>query len=392
MSFRFSAAHSSGIRKSNPKPPSLRRNSSSPFQNLPRRKPNQTLQSKEQAAINDDDLFGDQLEDLGLVQALATDLTLRDVAQAMSYIKSKMFSKLPEERSGMNSTRVAEVLNFQRNIPPIVTVAHVQALLNSPTTVEREIAELVKGGAIRKIVVPGRGGMGEGLILVKDLENMIRSSLLQVEVQKRFIDLLRRKPTALKIARDDLSAEDTKVIMYNGFITSATPHWTTGDVFSRPTDGSRGTATSVAAVSRAASGSLAAVGGEGAVHAAGGSGGGASVPGFGDFNLATPSTGIFLKLLAGTKSHLVSLLGKSKCKEAPLTLLRERWDGGVATNDAQGQARRIRGEYGGVLPGRTRKWKTYYGVEFQWVLEEAVGDGLVEVFNSGSVGRAVRAL
>jgi len=155
----------------------------------------------------------------------------------------------------------------------------------------------------------------------------------------------------------------------------------------------RGTLTSIHSISKAASGSLAAVGGEGAVHAAGGSGGGfQSLPGTGDFTLALPSTGPFLKMLTSARAHLVSLLTKSKFKEAPLDFLRERWDGGIAADDAATTSKKSRGEFIGVLPGRTKKWKQFYGLSFEWVLEECVGAGMVEVFETRSVGRGVRAI
>jgi hypothetical protein len=99
-----------------------------------------------------------------------------------------------------------------------------------------------------------------------------------------------------------------------------------------------------------------------------------------------------LKLVANARAHLLSLLGKSKFKEAPESLLRQRWDGGIAADDAQSTARRNRGEFAGVLPGRTKKWKQFYGISFEWILGECVGAGLVEVFDTGSIGRGVRAL
>jgi hypothetical protein len=395
MSFKFSAAHSSRIKKST-KPPGLSRSSSSsPFSSLPRRKPIQRSATKPETSHDedDDDLFGDRLDDVGFVKALATDLTLRDVAQAILYVQGKMWSKIPEERAGMNSTRIAEVLNFRSSLPPIVTVSHVQALLNSPTTVEREIAELIKGGAIRKIVVGGRGSIGEALILVKDWDNMIEKSNLEASVKEKFIALLHESPAQLKIPRSQLSNDEAKALMHAGFLTSSTPAWTSTDVFSRPGDGSRGTITSLNSISKAASGSLAAVGGEGAVHAAGGSGGGARpLAGTGDYSLALPTTGPFLKLVANARAHLLSLLSKSKFREAPESLLNQRWDGGIAADDAQSTGKRNRGEFAGVLPGRTRKWKQFYGITFEWILGEGVGAGLVEVFDTGTIGRGIRAL
>jgi hypothetical protein len=394
MSFRFTAAHASRIKKSTPKPPGLSRSSSSPFASLPRRKPNQRSGSKSKASKEeeDDDDFGDRLDDVGLVQALSTDLTLRDVAQAIIYIKRRMWTAMPQERAGMNSTRIAEVLNFRASLPPIVTVSHVQALLNSATTVEREIAELITRGAIRKIVVGGRGSGGEALILVTDLDETVEKSALEAAVKERFIKLLHDHPTALRLPKAQLSTEDAKALMHGGFITTSMPNWTVTEVFSTPGDGSRGTMTSINSISRAASGTMAAVGGDGAVHAAGGSGGGIRAPVAGDYSLALPATGAFLKLLANARAHLLSLLSKSKYREAPETLLRERWDGGIAANDQASASRRARGEFDGVMPGRTRKWKHYYGISYEWILGECVGAGLVEVFDTGSIGRAVRAL
>lgn len=388
MSFRFSAAHSSKIKKS------TRPRSSGAFSSLPRRKPGAKVTSSKAAkpADEDEDLFEDRLDDVGLVQALASDLTLRDVAQAIMYIRGRMWSPMPSQRAGMNSRRIAEVLNFREQLPPIVTVSHVQALLNSPTTVEREIAELIRGGALRKIVVGGRGSIGEVLILVRDLEGMVEAGRLEEGVRERFLRILRERPTAMKISRSEIAAEDAKALIHTGFLTSSTPTWTSTEVFSTPGEGSRGTMTSLNSISRAASGTLAAVGGEGAVHAAGGSGGGIGPPGSGEFSLAIPGTGAYLRLVAEARAHLRSLLSKLKFREAPESTLRERWEGGVAGDDEQSEARRNRGEAVGVPPGRTRRWKQFHGVTFEWVLGECVGAGLVEVFETGSVGRGVRAL
>jgi hypothetical protein len=316
----------------------------------------------------DEEFFGDRLDDFGLVKALATDLTLRDVAQAQQYIRRRMWSELPGQRSGMNSTRIAEVLNFRASLPPIATVSHVQALLNSPTKVEREIADLVRAGIIRKIIIGGRGSAGEALIMAKDMDTMIENSPLEQEIKAKFKELLHEHPTAQKILRSQLLEEEARALMHAGFLTSSNGNWTTTEVFSRPGDGSRGTMTSLSSISKAASGSMAAVGGEGAVHAAGGSGGGVKALPGGDYSIALPATGPFLKLLTNARTHLLSLLSRSKFKEAPESSLHERWDGGIAADNATSEARRNRGEFSGVLPGRTRKWKQYYGLSYEWIL------------------------
>jgi hypothetical protein len=392
MSFRTTPAFSSRVKK--PKKPAAFQRSSSgtnPYSALARRKPISRSSTKPEEP--EEDFCGERLDDLGLVKALADDLTLRDIPQAMLFVQRRMWSVLPEQRTGMNSTRIAEVLNFRANLPPVVTVSHIQALLNSPTAVEREIAELVRKGAVRKVVVGGRGHLGEVLILVREIEAMIERSSIDADLKRMFVALLGEYPTALKIPSSRLSPAEIQQLMHAGFLTSATPSWTTSDVFSKPGEGARGTMTSLNSISKAASGSLAAVGGEGAVHAAGGSGGGAkTLSTQAEYSLALPTIGSYLKLLASARAHFMSLLSKSKYREAPESFLHQRWDGGVAADDEASAAKRSRGEFAGMLPGRTRKWKLFYGVSFDWILGECVGAGLVEVFNTGSVGRGIRAL
>ncbi|KAL8816938.1 MAG: hypothetical protein Q9223_004134, partial [Gallowayella weberi] len=174
MSLQYSAAHSSRITKK--RVSSLKRSASSPFASFTQRKPVQRSKSKPEISEHDEDLFDERLEDLGIIATLATDLSLRDVAQIIKYANSNMFEPMPE-RGGFNSTRIAEILNFRKTLPKTVTVAHVHALSKSPTLTEREIAELTKTNVLRKIVIPGRGTggstVGEGLILISDLESML---------------------------------------------------------------------------------------------------------------------------------------------------------------------------------------------------------------------------
>lgn len=180
MPLNFSAAHSSRITKrQTAKNPLLRRSSSSPLLNFNQRKPIQHSLSKIGNADEDEDedFFEDRLDDVGLVTSLATNLSLRDVAQIVRHVHTHMFDTMPE-RGGFTSTRIAEILSFRKSLPPTVTVTHIHAMMKSPTVTEREIAELAKAGIIRKIVVPGRGtggsSMSEGLVLFDDMEHMIK--------------------------------------------------------------------------------------------------------------------------------------------------------------------------------------------------------------------------
>lgn len=168
------AAPSSRITK-----PGQRRSSASPFANVKKKKPAQSARKKAALAEDAPEEFDARLDDVGVVNSLAQDLRFRDVAQLLLYIRSHMFCNIPESGAGMNSTRIAEVLNFRAGLPPITSVAHVHAMTNSPTTTEREIALLVGEGIVRRTVVPGRssGGdaVGDGLVLVEEWEQLVNA-------------------------------------------------------------------------------------------------------------------------------------------------------------------------------------------------------------------------
>lgn len=182
-----------------------------------------------------------------------------------------------------------------------------------------------------------------------------------------------------------------------GFLTSSIPQ-------SDPSTHSRipsTPSTSLSTISRAASGSLAAIGGSAAVVEAGGTLGlrrsssqlesPSPADRASDLQLALANTGAYLRLLTEARTHLISLIHKpGNFREIPMYLLRERWDGGTAGDDPASRAKKLRGEFAGVLPARTRKWKHFWGLTFDWVLAECVGSGMVELFETGSVGLGVR--
>lgn len=61
--------------------------------------------------------------------------------------------------------------------------------------------------------------------------------------------------------------------MSAGFLTSSVQGLNSANVFAGPDSGSSGTATSISSISKAASGSMAAIGGEDAIYGAGGKAG-----------------------------------------------------------------------------------------------------------------------
>ena len=101
-----------------------------------------------------------------------------------------MFSNIPERNAGMNSTRIAETLNYRRALPPIVTLAHLNSLCASSTKTEREIAELARAGILRRVTIPNRGmgvaSVGDGIASMNEWERLVRSHPdLSLDTQSR---------------------------------------------------------------------------------------------------------------------------------------------------------------------------------------------------------------
>jgi hypothetical protein len=290
----------------------------------------------------------------------------------------------------MNSTRIAEVLNFRARLPPIVPVAHIYALRGSPTTTERELAGLINTGMLRKLEFPGRGigreGVGEGIVLMSEWTRLVEAdSGLSSSTKRKYTAQLKHHATS-PFTPDDLTA-----LYASGFLTRASMLPST---YLRPGAASLGSLQSVASAGSAfASGTDGAVAASSVQHISGGTGAAnrlsqAHAGAQESHIFSLPNAGPYLKLLTAARAHLLSLLAKAgKHRAMPLDRLRERWDGAVANPGAE-----TKHELKGLLPGRTKKWKQFYGLEFEWVLSECLGAGLVECFRTGSVGTGVRAL
>ncbi|PWY69590.1 hypothetical protein BO70DRAFT_365865 [Aspergillus heteromorphus CBS 117.55] len=379
MPLRITSAPVSGVKKN--KKPANSRPRASPFATHARRKP--SAQSSSTILKADDDDQG-PLPDVGISRYVPETVPVTDVVHALQYIRDTMFEDLPR-RAGMNSTRIAEVLNFRRTLPPLASVAHVHTLLDAPTKVEKEIVELVRAGRVRRLIVPGRGndaaGLGDCLVLTEDWERLVRdSAALEAPLKDKFLQLLGRMGNTSTIPGAIFSPPEYMALVRAGFLVSS----------SSLVKGSS---------------SLASLPGLPTVSAipASASRNGAAEPNDAfradpsQFHTATlflslPNTGPYLRMLGAGRSHLLSLLKRSSSSEAPVYLLRDRWDGAVETDKSFSVAKRTRGEFSGILPGRTKKWKDLYGMTFRWVLEEALGAGLIETFDTGSVGPAVRCL
>ncbi|KAJ5600037.1 hypothetical protein N7450_001104, partial [Penicillium hetheringtonii] len=382
MPLRLTSAPVSGVKK---RKTAARKPQASPFAAHARRKPNSAAASGVKLAAEEGQLLDDDpLPDLGASHYISESAPVENVIQAIEYIGTKMFDELPA-RAGMNSTRIAEVLNLRRSLPPLASVAHVHMLINAPTQVEREIVELVKEGRVRRLIVPGRGndaaGLGDCLVLADDWVKLVReSSALDDEIKDKFLEILPHTGTNSAISQSVFKPEEYRALMRAGFLVSSSsftqgslslaslPKLPTAAVSSasrsepaRPSDSDRSVQTD--AQSRAAT-----------------------------LFLSLPNTGTYLRLLGAGRAHLLSLLKRSSCSEVPMGLLKDRWDGAVETEKSFHLAKRARGEFAGILPGKTKKWKDLYGMQFRWVLEEALGAGLAEIFETGSVGPGIRCL
>ncbi|KAK4105757.1 hypothetical protein N658DRAFT_483178 [Parathielavia hyrcaniae] len=289
-----------------------------------------------------------------------------------------MFDPLHAHSAGLGSARVAAVLQFRAAVPPVVSAPHLRALLRasgvaaSRAAAERAVSALVRGGEARRVVIPTLMGRrpsgGELVVLSETLEEM---------------------------GEEGLGGSEVDALVRAGFLTAGDGGGGSLGLRARPEE--RYAMISLKAVSRAAAGSVAAAGGEGVLHAAGGTGGrrisgtvGAGAAG--EFSVAVPGSGVFVKLVLAALEHLSELLNKTQYREIPESDLREKWDGGIIGESEVTQAKKSRGEFTGVMPGRTKKWKEFHGLAFNWVLQEAVGAGLVEILETRSVGRAVRLL
>lgn len=186
MPLRLTSAPVSGIKKRK-STYTTNRARSSPFAAHPRKK----LRSNTDTTFEDEDF---DLPDLGLSHYIPSTTPATTVLEAIHHICSTMFDDLPATRTGMNSTRIAEVLNLRRSLPPLVSVAHVHILLDAPTRTEREIVELVTTGKVRRLIVPGRGndaaGLGDCLVLREDWEGLVRGSSVEEGLKGLFISLI----------------------------------------------------------------------------------------------------------------------------------------------------------------------------------------------------------
>ncbi|KAK1062348.1 hypothetical protein LTR74_010321 [Friedmanniomyces endolithicus] len=383
--------------------PRRKSSSTSPFTAYPRKKPSLSRQS---SSFSKEALTDEQLNDTGLTPSLAPSGIPRDVLSLIRYVQQNTWDAIPEV-SGMNSSRIAESLRYRETLPPIVSLPHLYALSVSPTEAERGLARLVAQGVVRKVVIPGRavaksGGsvLLEGVVIIDEWKTLLRA---QGEIAERAKDkyfvLMDARSGCTTTPTTGLGRDEVQQLVRAGFLTNPGAFSNAGNPSAIP--GMSSLLDLSKAGHSAPTGSLAAVGGRGAVHESGGGGSALSTQSScsnkstilsPEMTFSLPNTGAYLKLLSSARLHLVHLLKQlsPRYKEATRDLLKERWEGNTL-GDAASVAKRARGEWNGVLPGKTKKWREFHGLRFEWVLEECVGCGVVEVFETGMGVMGVRA-
>ncbi|KAF2765160.1 hypothetical protein EJ03DRAFT_331206 [Teratosphaeria nubilosa] len=373
---------------------------------LARRKTSSNSPFKKPSTPQDDGV--QRLQDTGLTPSLASSETPQDVISLIRHIQARAWQEVPDRAAGMGSERISEVLRFRALLPPIVSIAHLHALSRSSTKTERELAKCISQGIVRRLIIPGRGkggsAVGEGVVLVSDWkERLMIEPGLREELKINYTILLDRNPASATVETKTLTNEDVRELVLAGFLTSpsalsAPGLASTNGLFAPP-----GTSSLLGISSagyNAATGTDAAVGGYGAIHESGGSGSMLATrdtrPSHNQLTqrmtLSLPGTGAYLKLLTEARLHLLHLLKQisPRYNESTRELLKEKWEGNTL-NDATSQAKRARGEWTGVLPGKTKKWRQFYGMQFEAVLAECVGSGLIELFDTGMGAVGVRA-
>lgn len=400
MPLYLTSTQTSRVSKSR-KPASLERSSSLPFTSSKRTANLQRAKTIAEALERDqeDDLH---LDGPGKIVTVVEIRAVKDILSAIEHTRTSMFDELPE-RAGMNSVRIAEVLNFQKNLPAVTTLAHLHALRPASSKTERDIELQLSSNKIRRLKLVGRGndisGLSELLISMREYEKSMQRSGLPEEVITSFLSALEANPKVYTLPAASMHRSHIDALTRAGFLVS--PSIRPSNIPSLRTSSSP-SIVAPASLSRSTTGTQAAVGGEAAFEVLGGVNGprrsmsGTDVPlsTTTEYVLSIPGLAAYLQLLQAARTHLLDLLRQfSRHRQAPLYLLKERWNGNVDDDEnSVSVARRVRGEFSTVAPAKTKKWKALRGLSFDWIKEECLGAGLIELFETYSVGLGVRAL
>lgn len=107
------------------------------------------------------------------------------------------------------------------------------------------------------------------------------------------------------------------------------------------------------------------------------------------YAISYPNCGSYLKLVNAGRSWLVKLLSKAKFKEILEDRLWDKWEGNSNSNNNSFNNSNNNSFNGKSNLKMSNFRKPYYGFELNWILADALGAGVVEVFST-PVGRGWR--
>ncbi|KAF8538566.1 serine-threonine protein kinase 19, partial [Trichophaea hybrida] len=290
------------------------------------------------------------------------------VLQAISHIRTHLFSPLPENFKGLSPTKVSEILQFRARIPPYVPIPLINALLAAPTSTAKEIAELCASGELRKLHVSSRERKDEGGVVPTEyLYRLVRESELNQELKEKFINTLKANATSAELPGHLFEKAEVRELMDAGFLTLPSSF----RYDSAMEEVGKSTLTSMCSV--AVSGTAAAVGGRGVVTKIGYSSRmpAAVVVEPAEYAVSLPTLGPLLAVLRSARRVFLEMLRKGRNGGETEKVLRERWDGGATA-------------------GRCRKWRELKGLHWEGVVGECLGRGECELFEVVGIGLGVR--
>ncbi|KAK6340816.1 hypothetical protein TWF696_009134 [Orbilia brochopaga] len=329
--------------------------------------------------------------------------TPQDVPAAIAFVLARRFTPLPETLVGLGLSRdaLADILSFRRALPPVVPLSHLHALLPSRTDTERAIAALTADGTLRRVQL--RGGTStastmDAVMLTDDFLKAVARSSLDDETKEAFLALLAVNPSLATLTPDMLSRDAIMALLAAGFITinssvgddsiaavditALTPTTAMSAVVPLPSRDHTHISTLSSLASISHSHSLPS-------RTSQVSSGSKAI----SYSITPPNLGLLTHLHASTKSHLLDVLRRCSHREATMSYLCEKWDGGVSKNKhRRGGSSSSSSKKESKFEGRTRKWREFRGVTVEWVVAGLVGAGILEEFHAVGIGRGVRVV
>lgn len=288
-----------------------------------------------------------QLENLGPVRNLVSEseftrngkTTTQSVLTAIVWIQDAMWAPVPEPGHGLSNKTMAATVQYRDGLPPVVTVNQLQALFGEKSSlIDRQVVTLCRSGTLRRLVVNQIEG-GDLLIgaeqyyslcraaaytktlQVHQLENGrekgeyvdVMCSETAVSVLSRFASMCRQRPSAPSVSQSDLVefnlslSSDLNFLLSKGFLTLI----------------------------------------PGASH---------------EYAISVPNIGSFLRLVAGARKWVKTVLRKLPWSEGLESELDKKWNNAKA------------------------HWTEFRGCRLEWVLFDLAGGGYCEPFST-PVGR-----